>query len=318
MPSIYDLKPKFQGILRPVTNALAGAGITANQVTLAALLLSFATGTAIYLSHSLRILLLLPLVLFLRMALNAIDGMLAREHNQKTPLGAILNELGDVLSDAALYLPLAFFLPFDPAAIVLIVLLATITEMTGVLGAQIGASRRYDGPMGKSDRAFVFGALGLLLGMNLPIFPAVRPVLWIVVFLLVLTVLNRARGALREIRGDNKIMSDGIHPIASLLAAVARGITGVQVQWAGCEPSERQRIYFANHTSHLDFVVLWSALPSEIRAHTRPIAAKDYWEETPLRRYLVENVFKAVLVERGAMSRAKSPEEATIRQPLPH
>ena len=105
-------------------------------------------------------------------------------------------------------------------------------------------------------------------------------------------------------------MSEGVHPIASLLAAVARGITGVQVQWAGCEPSERQRIYFANHTSHLDFVVLWSALPSEIRARTRPIAAKDYWEETPLRRYLAENVFKALLVERGAMAKAKSPEEA--------
>ena len=204
MPSVYDLKPKFQGILRPVTNALAGIGITANQVTLAALLMSFATGTAIYFSRSLRILLLLPLVLFVRMALNAIDGMLAREHNQKTPLGAILNELGDVLSDAALYLPLAFFPPFDPVAIVLIVLLATITEMTGVLGVQIGASRRYDGPMGKSDRAFVFGAFGLLLGMNLPIFPAVRPVLWIVVFLLVLTIFNRARGALREIRGEAK------------------------------------------------------------------------------------------------------------------
>ena len=105
-------------------------------------------------------------------------------------------------------------------------------------------------------------------------------------------------------------MSEGIHPIASLLAAIARGITGVQVQWAGCEPDERQRIYFANHTSHLDFVVLWSALPSEIRAYTRPIAAKDYWEETPLRRYLVENVFKAVLVERGAMPKAKSHEDA--------
>jgi CDP-diacylglycerol--glycerol-3-phosphate 3-phosphatidyltransferase len=204
MPSVYDLKPKFQGIFWPVTNALAGIGITANQVTLAALLMSFATGTAIYFSRSLRILLLLPLVLFVRMALNAIDGMLAREHNQKTPLGAILNELGDVLSDAALYLPLAFFLPFDPVAIVLIVLLATITEMTGVLGVLIGASRRYDGPMGKSDRAFVFGAFGLLLGMNLPIFPAVRPVLWIVVFLLVLTIFNRARGALREIRGEAK------------------------------------------------------------------------------------------------------------------
>ncbi len=105
-------------------------------------------------------------------------------------------------------------------------------------------------------------------------------------------------------------MSNGIHPIASLLAAVARGITGIQVQWAGCQPDARQRVYFANHTSHLDFVVLWSALPSEIRAITRPIAAKDYWEETPLRRYLTENVFKAVLVERGAMAKAKNPEEA--------
>jgi len=105
-------------------------------------------------------------------------------------------------------------------------------------------------------------------------------------------------------------MNDGIHPIASLLAAVARFISGVQVQWAGCEPSVRQRIYFANHTSHLDFIVLWSALPSEIRARTRPIAAKDYWEETPVRRYLAANVFKAVLVERGAMAKAKTHEEA--------
>jgi 1-acyl-sn-glycerol-3-phosphate acyltransferase len=105
-------------------------------------------------------------------------------------------------------------------------------------------------------------------------------------------------------------VNTGIHPIASLLAAVARGISGVQVQWAGCEPSERQRIYFANHTSHLDFVVLWSALPPEIRARVRPIAAKDYWEETPLRRYLAQNVFHAVLLERGTTAKAKNPEEA--------
>ena len=105
-------------------------------------------------------------------------------------------------------------------------------------------------------------------------------------------------------------MSAGIHPIASLLAAVARGISGVQVQWAGCEPDERQRIYFANHTSHLDFVVLWSALPSEIRVHVRPIAAKDYWEETPLRRYLARNVFHAVLLDRGGAAKAKNPDES--------
>ena len=202
MASIYDLKPKFQGLLRPLTNTLARAGVTANQITVFAMLLSFAAGAAIYHVRSLRVLLLLPVVLFLRMALNAIDGMLAREHNQKTTLGAILNELGDVFSDAALYLPLALIAPFDPILMVLIVLFAVISEMTGVLGVTIGASRRYDGPMGKSDRAFVFGALGLLLGLNVSILPLVRPILWIVLALLLLTVLNRARGALRELGGQ--------------------------------------------------------------------------------------------------------------------
>lgn len=201
MPSVYDWKPKFQSLLRPIADAMARAGVTANQVTVAAMLLSFAAGAAIYASRSTCILLLLPVVLFTRMALNAMDGMLAREHNQKTPLGAILNELGDVFSDAALYLPLAFFPPFDPAATVFIVFLGTLTEMMGVVAVQIGASRRYDGPMGKSDRAFVFGTLGLFVGLNLPIFPAVRPVLWIVGFLLTLTIFNRARGALRELQG---------------------------------------------------------------------------------------------------------------------
>jgi CDP-diacylglycerol--glycerol-3-phosphate 3-phosphatidyltransferase len=203
MPSVYDLKPKFQSLLRPITNGLASMGVTANQITIAAMVLSFATGVIVDVSKNLRALLLLPAVLFARMALNAIDGMLAREHDQKTPLGAILNELGDAFSDAALYLPLAFFLPFDPVAIVLVVLLAILSEMTGVVGVQIGASRRYDGPMGKSDRAFVFGFLGLALGLNLPIFRAVRPVLWIVAFLLLLTILNRARGALRELQSRN-------------------------------------------------------------------------------------------------------------------
>jgi CDP-diacylglycerol--glycerol-3-phosphate 3-phosphatidyltransferase len=202
MPSIYGLKPKFQNLLRPVTNGLARAGVTANQVTLAAVFLSLVTGAVIFHFHNSRALLLLPAVLFVRMALNAIDGMLARAHNQTTSLGAILNELGDVLSDSALYLPLAIVPGFGPLPIVLIVLLAVLTEMTGVIGAQIGASRRYDGPMGKSDRAFVFGALGLLLGMNLPIVPFVPFVLWLVFALLLVTIINRARSALKELRGS--------------------------------------------------------------------------------------------------------------------
>jgi CDP-diacylglycerol--glycerol-3-phosphate 3-phosphatidyltransferase len=202
MPSIYGLKPKFQNLLRPVTSGLAHAGVTANQVTLAAVALSFATGAVIFHFHNSCALLLLPAVLFIRMALNAIDGMLAREHNQKTSLGAILNELGDVFSDSALYLPLAVVPGFDPLPIVLVALLAVLTEMTSVIGVEVGASRRYDGPMGKSDRAFVFGALGLLLGMNLPIVPIVRFVLWFVFALLLFTIINRARGALKELRGS--------------------------------------------------------------------------------------------------------------------
>jgi 1-acyl-sn-glycerol-3-phosphate acyltransferase len=89
----------------------------------------------------------------------------------------------------------------------------------------------------------------------------------------------------------------GVHPLASVIAALARGVSGVQVRWQGCTPDVRQRIYFANHTSHLDFAVLWSALPSEVRALTRPVAAKDYWDKG-VRAYLAQKVFRAVLVPR--------------------
>ncbi|HEY4380800.1 MAG TPA: lysophospholipid acyltransferase family protein [Acidobacteriaceae bacterium] len=103
-------------------------------------------------------------------------------------------------------------------------------------------------------------------------------------------------------------MSVRIHPLASILAAVARGISGVQVRWQGCRPEVKQRIYFANHTSHLDFVVLWSALPGEVRARTRPVAAKDYWAKG-VRAYLAQNVFRAVLVRRGQKGQVATAEQ---------
>lgn len=200
MPSIYDLKPAFQGLLRPLVGKLAAGGVTANQVTLAAVFLSLAAGAAIALQpEQTGWLLLLPGVLFLRMALNAIDGMLAREHDQKTRLGAVLNELGDGVSDAALYLPLAWVPGFSPSLVVLVVLLALLTEMTGVLIQALGGSRRYDGPLGKSDRAFLFGALGLILGLGLPGGAWLNQVLGIAVLLLIWTVVNRARHGLAEL-----------------------------------------------------------------------------------------------------------------------
>lgn len=88
--------------------------------------------------------------------------------------------------------------------------------------------------------------------------------------------------------------------VASLLAWLARVISGATDIWVDCQPSTRQRVYFANHTSHLDFVVLWSVLPDEVRDLTRPVAAQEYWTKDPVRKYLANNVFKAVLVDRQA------------------
>jgi CDP-diacylglycerol--glycerol-3-phosphate 3-phosphatidyltransferase len=115
----------------------------------------------------------------------------------KTPLGAVLNELGDVISDAALYLPLARVPGFRADLVVIIVVLAVISEMTGVLGQVLGGERRYEGPMGKSDRAFVFGALGLALGLGLSLARWLTPLLTVVTILLVVTIVNRARRAVR-------------------------------------------------------------------------------------------------------------------------
>jgi phosphatidylglycerophosphate synthase len=199
MPSIYDLKPKFQSLLRPLVNGLARIGVTANQVTIAALLLSLSAGHLITRAHGGRMLLVLPVVLFVRMALNAMDGMLAREHNQKSALGAILNELGDVVADVGLYLPLAVVPEFDPWLVIGVVILSVLTEMTGVVGVQIGASRRYDGPLGKSDRAFLFGLMGLLLGLRVHIERAIPVVLYLMILLLAMTIFNRARRALQEV-----------------------------------------------------------------------------------------------------------------------
>src|SRR5579863_2627446 len=83
-----------------------------------------------------------------------------------------------------------------------------------------------------------------------------------------------------------------------LVAFLVRSITGAQGQWFDCEPQAGQRVYIANHSSHLDFLVLWSVLPHAVRAATRPVAAKDYWEASALRRWLALKVFRAVLVDR--------------------
>jgi CDP-diacylglycerol--glycerol-3-phosphate 3-phosphatidyltransferase len=202
MITIYKLKSRFQDMLRPFVRVLARRGVTANQVTLAALLLSVVTGGCMAVFADMRWpWLLLPVVMFLRMALNAVDGMLAREHGMKTQLGALLNELADVLSDIALYLPFIFLAGAHGWLIALVVALAVTSEMTGVIAVQIGATRRYDGPMGKSDRAFVFGAAGLAAGLGFAVGPWLHWLAAILAVLLIWTIINRAQQALKECHG---------------------------------------------------------------------------------------------------------------------
>jgi len=195
MPTLYQLKPRFQNLLRPLVAAFARAGITANQVTLATCATSLALGAWLAIEH--RGWILLPIFLFLRMALNAIDGMLATEFGQKSKLGAILNELTDVLSDAALAFPIATLPGWNPLAVAAAIFFAALTEMAGLLGLAIGGPRRYDGPFGKSDRAFVLGFFGSWLALDWPVSESVRtavPFLWIA--LCCWTITQRVRRAL--------------------------------------------------------------------------------------------------------------------------
>ena len=199
MATIYDLKPRFQALLRPIAARLVNAGATANGVTLAALIMSLAQGGAIaFWPESRWPLLLLPVTLFVRMALNAIDGIMAKEHDQKSNIGALFNEISDVVSDAALYLPFALIAGVNAPLVVLLVVASIIGEMTGVLGPMIGATRRYDGPFGKSDRAFGFGALAVLLWLGLSPGLWTTSVLAVMLVLAAVTVWNRARRAIAE------------------------------------------------------------------------------------------------------------------------
>jgi len=201
MPSVYDLKPKFQNLLRPIMRGFARAGLTPNAVTIAAIAGSILVGAAVSFANTRPSLLLaLPVWLFLRMALNAIDGMMARELNMSTDVGAVLNELGDAVSDLGLYLPLAFINKQAQWAVIAFSIGGVLTEFSGVLGRALGASRHYEGPMGKSDRAFVVGALGLITFFIPAAMNAWPRVFSIAALLTALTCLNRIIRALNELR----------------------------------------------------------------------------------------------------------------------
>ncbi len=193
--TLYDLKPAFQGLLRPLVGRLARAGVSANLVTCSAAFGSLALGVALCLLPSPLLWLALAPWMLVRMALNAIDGMLAREFSQASALGAYLNELGDVVSDASLILPFAF--PDALAPALALVFAATVSELAGALGVGLGAGRRNDGPMGKSDRALLLALLALWHGFSSAPFPWLGPVLWTASALVVVNTVRRVASGAR-------------------------------------------------------------------------------------------------------------------------
>ena len=197
MISVYKIRPQFQRMLTPVLEFLHRRGVTANQITLAGCVLSLLIAVAFWCAqYSSWFFLALPVGLFVRMALNALDGMMARRFNQCSPLGELLNELGDVLSDAVVFLPLLLFFPQAMWAVVVFMLLSVVNEMAGLLGRAMGGERRFEGPMGKSDRALLLALIGVLMACGVNLAPYA---LWIFVLadaLLLLSSYLRARRSL--------------------------------------------------------------------------------------------------------------------------
>lgn len=190
--SIYALKASFQNLLRPLVRRLHAHGVTANQVTIFACVISVLLAVLLIVFVSTPAWFgLLPVWLFVRMALNAADGMLAREFAQQSKLGGYLNEITDVVADAALYLPFAFIAPLNGLQIGGLIWLATMSEFCGVLGQVHGNGRSYDGPMGKSDRAFVFGCLGLWYALANSLPQWLGWAMWVLLALLGYTCVRR-------------------------------------------------------------------------------------------------------------------------------
>ena len=164
MISVYQIKPAFQRLLQPILRGLHKMGVTANQLTLSAIFFSVGLGLLVYF-HPRQdyFLLLVALGLLLRMALNALDGMMAKQYQMQSRLGEVLNEMGDIISDVAIILPFAVLPEANPWFIVAFAILAVINEFAGLLGKAMGGERRYDGPMGKSDRALLVGLFCIVL-----------------------------------------------------------------------------------------------------------------------------------------------------------
>jgi CDP-diacylglycerol---glycerol-3-phosphate 3-phosphatidyltransferase len=164
MISVYKLKPKFQQLLNPILMLFRRIGISPNHITVFSVLFSVLIGYILLLAQENSLFyLFVALGLLFRMMLNALDGMMAKKYNLQSKTGEILNEVGDILSDIAIYFPFIYFEGITLEYVIGFLLLSVINEFCGLLAKIISGERRYDGPMGKSDRALLVGLICIAL-----------------------------------------------------------------------------------------------------------------------------------------------------------
>ncbi len=201
--TVYNLKSGFQNILRPTAYRLERFGITPNQITVAACLWSFFYSIGVFFFGNIGLYyFLFPVVFFVRMAMNAIDGIIAKEKNKTSKLGAVLNEICDILSDVFLAAVFIFVSGINSHLVWGFAFLSLFVECAGMWAYFVRGQRSYAGPLGKSDRGFALGIMAYATGFgivtNQPVDTFINGILIVALILLVVTALNRVRFAIQD------------------------------------------------------------------------------------------------------------------------
>ena len=199
MISTYKIKPKFQQMLMPLLKMLHGMGVKPNTLTLAAVLLSLSIGYVFWnASEHHSYYLFVAIGLLARMMLNALDGMMARVYHLQSKLGEILNEVGDVVSDIVIFFPLIMFDELDIKLAITFISLSVVNEFCGVIAKVVSGKRRYDGPMGKSDRALLIGLLCIICYFTSDVLMYLNQIVGAASVLMVVSSYLRLKNALNE------------------------------------------------------------------------------------------------------------------------
>lgn len=189
--SVYALKPAFQRLLSPLLETLYSLRVTPNFLTVSTCLLSIAIGTTITFIPDVKFFFILPFFLLLRMALNALDGMMAKKYNMQSNLGVYLNEICDVISDLALYCPFLNLAFMPHGSLLILILLSVLTEVSSLVMVTLGEKRAFQGPFGKADRALFFSILAFMVAYNIHQSSTYFILVSFGIFLSLLTIWNR-------------------------------------------------------------------------------------------------------------------------------